>query len=88
MTDKSTEYLVNSSADNSFINIFKSSINFAIPIFLYKIELGSTIHDIHVDVFHRSSHDAIWDFWKNGAIDLDWTGDMIQYDPFAGRIPL
>ena len=24
---------------------------------------------------------------KNGAIDLDWTGDMFQYDPFAGRIP-
>ena len=52
-----------------------------------EIELGSTIHDIHVDVFHRSSHDAIWDFWKNGAIDLDWRGDMFQYDPFAGRIP-
>ena len=67
--------------------IYNSGNTFAIPIFLYKIELGSTIHDIHVDVFHRSSHDAIWDFWKNGAIDLDWTGDMFQYDPFAGRIP-
>jgi hypothetical protein len=67
--------------------IYNSGNTFAIPIFLYKIELGSTIHDIHVDVFHRSSHDAIWDFWKNGAIDLDWRGDMFQYDPFAGRIP-
>ena len=67
--------------------IYNSGNTFAIPLFLYKIELGSTIHDIHVDVFHRSSHDAIWDFWKNGAIDLDWTGDMFQYDPFAGRIP-
>ena len=67
--------------------IYNSGNTFAIPIFLYKIELGSTIHDIHVDVFHRSSHDAIWDFWKNGAIDLDWTGDMFHYDPFAGRIP-
>ena len=67
--------------------IYNSGNTFAIPIFLYKIELGSTIHDIHVDVFHRSSHDAIWDFWKNGAIDLDWRGDMFHYDPFAGRIP-
>ena len=67
--------------------IYNSGNTFAIPLFLYKIELGSTIHDIHVDVFHRSSHDAIWDFWKNGAIDLDWRGDMFQYDPFAGRIP-
>ena len=67
--------------------IYNSGNTFAIPIFLYKIELGSTIHDIHVDVFHRSSHDAIWDFWKNGAIDLDWVGDMFQYDPFACRIP-
>ena len=67
--------------------IYNSGNTFAIPLFLYKIELGSTIHDIHVDVFHRSSHTAIWDFWKNGAIDLDWRGDMFHYDPFAGRIP-
>jgi len=67
--------------------IYNSGNTFAIPLFLYKIELGSTIHDIHVNVYHRSSHDAIWDFWKNGAIDLDWRGNMFHYDPFAGRIP-
>jgi len=67
--------------------IYNSGNTFAIPLFLYKIELGSTIHDIHVNVYHRSSHDAIWNFWKNGAIDLDWRGNMFHYDPFAGRIP-
>ena len=38
--------------------IYNSGNTFAIPLFLYKIELGSDIHDIHVDVFHRSSHDG------------------------------
>ena len=67
--------------------IYNSGNTFAIPLFLYKIELGSTIHDIHINVYHRSSHNAIWNFWKNDATDLDWTGDLFQYDPFAGRIP-
>ena len=67
--------------------IYNSGNTFAIPLFLYKIELGSTIHDIHINVYHRSSHDAIWNFWKNNATDLDWTGNLFQYDPFAGRIP-
>ena len=67
--------------------IYNSGNTFAIPLFLYKIELGSTIHDIHINVYHRSSHNAIWNFWKNDATDLDWTGNLFQYDPFAGRIP-
>tara|TARA_Y100001980_G_C14460482_1_gene242516 strand:+ start:83 stop:859 length:777 start_codon:yes stop_codon:yes gene_type:complete len=67
--------------------IYNSGNTFAIPLFLYKIELGSTIHDIHINVYHRSSHDAIWNFWKNNATDLDWTGNLFHYDPFAGRIP-
>ena len=67
--------------------IYNSGNTFAIPLFLYKIELGSTIHDIHINVYHRSSHNAIWNFWKNDATDLDWTGNLFHYDPFAGRIP-
>ena len=47
--------------------IYNSGNSFAIPLFLYKIELGSSIHDIHVNVFHKSSHEGIWQFWKSQA---------------------
>ena len=32
--------------------IYNSGNTFSIPLFLYKIELGSSIHDLHIDVFH------------------------------------
>ena len=67
--------------------IYNSGNTFAIPLFLYKIELGSSIHDIHVDVFHKSSYDGLWQFWKNQSADVtDWN-PLFDYDPYFGRIP-
>ena len=69
--------------------VYNSGLAYACPIFLYKIELGSSIHDIHVDVFHKSSHDALWDFWKESApqMDLDmWIG-IFSFDPYSGTLP-
>ena len=57
------------------------------PLFLYKIELGSSIHDIHVDVFHKSSHQGLWNFWENESNKINnWT-ELFDYDPYAGRLP-
>ena len=67
--------------------IYNSGNTFAIPLFLYKIELGSSIHDVHIDVFHRSSHEGLWNFWRNQATDVpDWNA-IFDYDPFFGRLP-
>ena len=66
--------------------IYNSGNAYAIPLFLYKIALGSDIHDIHIDVFHKSSHDGLWNFWNNQAIDMNWT-EFFDYDPFIGRLP-
>ena len=67
--------------------IYNSGNTFAIPLFLYKIELGSSIHDIHVDVFHRSSHDGLWDFWKNQSMNVPNWDDIFNYDPYFGTLP-
>jgi len=67
--------------------IYNSGNTFAIPLFLYKIELGSDIHDAHVDVFHKSSYDGLWNFWKNDASVIeDWDG-IFDYDPYFGTLP-
>ena len=67
--------------------IYNSGNTFAIPLFLYKIDLGSDIHDIHVDVFHRSSHDGLWQFWRNESSDIkDWN-QFFDYNPYLGRLP-
>ena len=67
--------------------IYNSGLTFAIPLFLYKIELGSSIHDIHVNTFHKSSHDGLWAFWKDSAPSIkDWK-PMFEYDPYFGTLP-
>jgi GR25 family glycosyltransferase involved in LPS biosynthesis len=67
--------------------IYNSGNTFAIPLFLYKIELGSSIHDDHVDTFHRKSYEGLWQFWKNESNKItDW-GNMFEYNPFLGTLP-
>ncbi len=67
--------------------IYNSGNTFAIPLFLYKIELGSSIHDIHIDVFHKSSYEGLWQFWRNQSSDIDDWNQFFEYDPYFGRIP-
>jgi len=67
--------------------IYNSGNTFAIPLFLYKIELGSDIHKDHIDVFHKSSYEGLWQFWRNQAVDIkDWN-QIFDYDPFYGTLP-
>ena len=67
--------------------IYNSGNTFAMPIFLYKIELGSSIHDIHINVFHKSSYEGIWQFWKAQAPMIDNWDSYFTYDPYFNRIP-
>ena len=67
--------------------IYNSGNTFSIPLFMYKIELGSSIHKDHIDVFHKSSYDGLWQFWKNQSSDVsDWSS-IFDYDPYFGTLP-
>jgi len=65
--------------------IYNSGNTFSIPLFLYKIELGSSIHPDHIDAFHRSSHDGLRNFWEQSGCDYN-IGELMEYDPYLGRI--
>jgi hypothetical protein len=69
-------------ADDLFYN---TGNTYSIPLFLYKIELGSSIHPEHVDIFHRQSHDGLRNFWSQNGASLDIAG-LMDYDPYLGRI--
>ncbi len=64
--------------------IYNSGNTFSIPLFLYKIELGSSIHPEHIEIFHRGSHDGLREFWQNRGSDLD-VNKITDYDPYLGR---
>ena len=67
--------------------IYNSGNTFSIPLFLYRIEMGSSIHKEHVDVFHKSSHDGLQNFWKEQSIQIEDWNAVFDYDPYFGRIP-
>lgn len=67
--------------------IYNSGLTFAMPLFLYKIELGSSIHDIHINAFHKSSYEGLWQFWKTTSVEIkDWA-PYFSHDPYMGTLP-
>ena len=65
--------------------IYNSGNTFSIPLFLYRIALGSSIHPEHVDFFHKSSHDGLLQFRTQTGCNLD-INELMNYDPFLGRM--
>jgi GR25 family glycosyltransferase involved in LPS biosynthesis len=65
--------------------IYNSGCTYASPLLLYKLELGSTIHPEHIDIFHRNSYNSILNFWKYSGSNI--TIDQItDYNPYLGRV--
>jgi hypothetical protein len=65
--------------------IYNSGNTYSIPLFLYQIELGSSIHPEHIDAFHRTNHDQILNFWINNGSNFN-IENLMDYDPYLGRI--
>ena len=65
--------------------VYNSGNTFAIPLFLYKIALGSSIHPEHVDIFHKNSYEGLMNFWTQNGPDIE-ISQLMDYNPFLGRM--
>jgi hypothetical protein len=65
--------------------IYNSGNTYSIPLLLYRIELGSSIHPEHIDAFHRGNYNALSQFWEQNGAGID-IKDYMNYDPYLGRI--
>ena len=65
--------------------ILETGKTYTIPLFLYNIKLGSTIHTEHIGVFHQGPHDALSNYWQQQGAGVD-IREWMNYDPFLGRI--
>jgi hypothetical protein len=65
--------------------IYNSGNTYSIPVLLYRISLGSSIHPEHVDIFHKSNHDNLLQFWEHRGFEMG-ISDLMDYDPFLGRV--
>ena len=65
--------------------IYNSGNTYALPLLLYKFELGSSIHPEHVDAFHRGNYNAQFNFWKETGAQMP-IDELMNYDPYLGRV--
>ena len=65
--------------------IYNSGVTYAMPLFLYKLEMGSSIHPEHVDAIHKGNRDGQYNWWQQEGINFD-IKDLMDYDPYLGRV--
>ena len=65
--------------------IYNSGNTYALPLLLYKLELGSSIHPEHIDVFHRGNFEAQSNFWNNAGAQIG-IDELMDYNPYLGRV--
>ena len=65
--------------------IYNSGCTYSVPLLLYRIALGSSIHPEHVDAFHRTSHDGIRAFWEQQGSNIN-IEVITDFDPYRGRV--
>lgn len=65
--------------------IFESGKTYTVPVFLYRLDMGSAIHPEHIEIFHKNSHDGLLNFWKQKGFEFD-LNQLMTYDPYLNRI--
>ena len=65
--------------------IYNSGNTYSLPLLLYRIELGSSIHPEHIDAFHRGNYDGQMNFWSQKGAQLS-INELMDYDPYLGRV--
>jgi len=65
--------------------IYNSGNTYSVPLLLYRIELGSSIHPEHIDAFHRGNYDGQMNFWSQRGAQLS-VDELMDYDPYLGRV--
>lgn len=67
--------------------IYIPSRAYAFPLFLYDVNFESTIHQDHVEIFHKKCYEAILNFWKTQGYKMS-LNELLQYNPLLGRLPV
>ena len=65
--------------------VYNSGNTYALPLLLYKTELGSSIHPEHVDAFHKGNYNAQMHFWSQKGAQMS-INELMDFDPYLGRV--
>ena len=65
--------------------LYNSGNTYAVPLLLYRVELGSAIHPEHMDVFHKPNYQAQFQFWSQAGAQTT-IDQIMDFDPYLGRL--
>jgi hypothetical protein len=65
--------------------IYSAGITYSTPLFLYNLKLGSTIHEDHVETFHRNSYEGLYNFWSQKGSELS-VEQITNYNPYFNSV--
>ena len=68
--------------------ILHSGKGYCFPLFVYRLDLGSSIHPEHIDIFHRDSYNGILNFWSKESYEIDGGLDrLMNWHPYEFGLP-
>ena len=67
--------------------IYNAGRAYAMPLFLYNVNVHSTIHNEHIVIYHKNCYDAIMKFWRESGPNIKDYSSLFDYDPLHGRLP-
>ena len=65
--------------------ILETGKTYTIPLFLYNLDMGSSIHTEHLGISTRVHTMLCWNWWQQSGAGVDLKEHM-NYDPYLGRI--
>ena len=68
--------------------ILHSGKGYCFPLFVYRLDLGSSIHPEHIDIFHRDSYNGILNFWTKESYELEGGLErLMKWHPYEFGLP-
>ena len=65
--------------------VLETGKTYTIPLFLYNLNFGSSIHQEHITIFHKGPHDALLNYWQQTGCHTSIQEHM-DYNPYLGRV--
>lgn len=67
--------------------IYNTGKTYSIPLFTYRYDFESGIHQDHIEIFHRNNVEGVTNFWKNRPPEMG-TEQLLDYDFYGFWEPL
>lgn len=67
--------------------IYNTGRTYSIPLFTYRYDFDSGIHQDHIEIFHKNNVEGVLNFWKNRQPEMG-TAQLLDYDFYGFWEPL